>query len=209
MFPQNDCHKTKSTVNSKKALIVSVTHNLSAFTLIELLVVVLIIGILAAIAVPQYQNAVEKSRATQALTLLKSIVQAQDAYYMVNGDYASRFDELSIDMPWTGNTRFVTTSAADSKSNADWVVGIQKSNNNNYMNVYLARISGKYKGAGFIWVYRTLTSGMRTQEMLCFERTTGASPLFDTALPAGAYCARLFSGTLVGGTTGRYYSIPQ
>ena len=59
------------------------------FTLIELLVVVLIIGILAAIAVPQYQVAVEKSRATEALLNLK---HAQDAYVL---DFLQNVDNPS------------------------------------------------------------------------------------------------------------------
>ena len=69
------------------------------FTLIELLVVVLIIGILAAVALPQYQVAVEKSCVTQLLVSLKSLADAQEVFYLANNAYTSDATLLDVDMP--------------------------------------------------------------------------------------------------------------
>ncbi len=69
------------------------------FTLIEMLVVVLIIGIIAAIAFPQYQIAVLKSRYTQAIIMSDAIGRATETYYLANGSYPSKLSDLDVSIP--------------------------------------------------------------------------------------------------------------
>ncbi len=66
------------------------------FTLLELLVVVLIIGILAAIALPQYRKAVGKAELAQVISATKAIQNSQERSYLVKGQYATSLDSLDV-----------------------------------------------------------------------------------------------------------------
>ena len=65
------------------------------FTLIELLIVVVIIGILAAIAIPKFQNTKGKANAAALKSDLRNLATAQEAYFYDNSVYASATTQLS------------------------------------------------------------------------------------------------------------------
>lgn len=78
------------------------------FTLIELLVVVLIIAILAAVAVPQYNKAVAKSRGAEALEAVNTLDKALAAYYLEHGSYEGASAEtLNVQLPELKHFRYV------------------------------------------------------------------------------------------------------
>ena len=74
-------------------------ENNKGFTLIELLVVVVIIGILAAIALPQYRKVVLKARLHTGIPLVESLYEAEQSYYMLHGAYSNDIDTLDVEMP--------------------------------------------------------------------------------------------------------------
>ena len=80
------------------------------FTLIELLVVVLIIGILAAVALPQYQKAVWKARLSEVLVSAKTFMDATDAYLLENGGFPTQevnfadYTSIDLSIPFNGTS---------------------------------------------------------------------------------------------------------
>lgn len=97
------------------------------FTLIELLVVVLIIGILSAIAVPQYFKVVEKGKFAEIGQWLGGLKGAQERYLARTGQYASAVSLMDVTL---GNLKYFSTAMAISTSgDPNWAITFTRSGN--------------------------------------------------------------------------------
>ena len=137
------------------------------FTLIELLVVVLIIGILAAIALPQYNKVVWKSRAANLYTQISAIGSAIQRYYLVHDTWASEFDDLDIDIAGestTGSICSLMDVGEKSLIQGDgFGLKIQKAP---YNTAYSLFTSGPYACSGFAYYTGMNPSGTK---LYCVE----------------------------------------
>ena len=96
------------------------------FTLIELLVVVLIIGILSAIALPQYQTAVDKANYTSMMAAVRALKNEQELYYLANGQYTANIMDLSYVFPAECNNTVNCGKFALSQATPHYVHGALK-----------------------------------------------------------------------------------
>ena len=137
------------------------------FTLLELLVVVLIVGILAAIALPQYKRAVYKSRYNSLMTLVNAMYQAEESYYLTHDDYTSDFTALDIDL------NGCTLSGNKKTCTYDWgtcsISIVADTNTNIGSSVQCFRTQGLYNG--YIY-YLRLNTGRGTKKRYCFAEGT-------------------------------------
>ena len=138
------------------------------FTLIELLVVVLIIGILAGIALPQYQRVKEKTIMTEGMQIAKQIAEANMRYYLVNNEYADDIQDLDIEFsgsPYVhaGINRVETKNFVISPvgSSATTLATIQRTPCCNIYNIYVYRTKPNIIGC------ESYGSATKIQKQLC------------------------------------------
>ena len=165
----------------------------AGFTLIELLVVVLIIGILSAIALPQYEKAVWKSRNAQLKTAVKSVAQAMNVYYMANGSYPSSFDQLDLDFqldvvhvsPGNEPICALAVTASDSiRKGKNFQILLNQVSGGDLSSAVAVWTEGKYKCNGF-----RMGGGPDNAGFFCLEARNGTS-----AIKEGEFCRGLEQG---------------
>ncbi len=136
--------------------------NKKAFTLLELLVVVLIIGILAAIALPKYQLVVDKARYAKMMDFTKAIAEAQIRASMTKE--APIFNDLDIDIPPNCSKVNSETISCD---NGLWGCML----NNSYQDKFLPRCSDIKINATYY--YQIMKSGGITRR--CYAHSTDST----------------------------------
>ncbi len=180
---------------------------MKGFTLIELLVVVLIIGILASVALPQYTKAVWKSRAAELRSVTRTLATAQEAFFLANSTYPRSFDELDIDIPLEnkGRNSQCGLTTQDSRGNERYELIV-----NNHFSAphYLSSsmfLDGPYKCGGFTFVHpQTASAFLEADRMYCWEWTGSG---FKQS--AGSFCEKVMGGRLAGSQWSyRLYELP-
>ena len=98
------------------------------FTLVELAVVIIIIGVLAAFAVPRFLDSVERSKAAEAFNYLSAVRAAQERYQVRQGTYADDITKLDIQMPTPKYFAVGTPAAGGTSSLEDsWTLTLTRS----------------------------------------------------------------------------------
>ncbi len=110
------------------------------FTLIELLVVVLIIGILSAIALPQYERSVNKARGAEAVMAAKTIADSANLFYLERRQYPASVSELTIKAP---SLEYFTLNAAQNGAVSKYKIELDS--NTAYATVTVLCERGKVK----------------------------------------------------------------
>ena len=173
------------------------------FTLIELLVVIIIIGILAAIALPSFLNQANKARQSEAKSYVGSINRAQQAYYLEKSQFSPSLASLGLGIAASTDNYGYTISTAAAGTAAAATTGLPAAatvaalpvSGNSLVNAYGVPKKPALKGyAGVTWL--GTTSGNESTTTAALYESTAASPTDATGTTVtGIALASLPAGT--------------
>jgi len=171
-------------------------NNKKGFTLLELLVVVLIIGILAAIALPKYKKVKTKAEAKQLILNVKALNEAQHRFYLTNNRYATSFSDLDIEFSGYPNHNcsifsghFALSDCYSNDKSSIFISGNSSRSSSSLFN------SGKYQGTGFRHNH---------QKIMCYRWNLDEN--------SDELCTKIFNCTLntsIGNDANKYYDCPD
>lgn len=142
--------------------------NNKGYTLMEVLVTVLLIGILSAIAFPQYTKIVERQKGTEILQVLAALGQSQERYFAVNETYSKDFKFLDADITDRKTGRLATSAILNSKN-----FTIYLSQDNSEAG---AKITAIRNGTHSYKIERIISTG----KICCGDDNTADSDICDT-----------------------------
>lgn len=111
------------------------SKNKKGFTLLELLVVVVIIGILGAVALPQYMVSVERTRVAGNMSELKPIYDAALQYYSYNDEFPDSLKKLPVSLPESYTVSGTTATSDDGTCS----ISLEASGTNPYLSMKCGR----------------------------------------------------------------------
>ena len=153
--------------------------DVKGFTLIELLVVVLIIGILAAVALPKYEMAVMRSRYATLKANVHALMDAEKIYHMATGEYTDDMEALSIDL--TGctlnDTKNICTYPWGFCKVSSIVGRVHCESSNTLRNGYVRYFEASTYGSSACWALTDDTTDKYNK--LC-QKESGATPKTGT-----------------------------
>ncbi len=155
------------------------------FTLIELLVVVLIIGILAAVALPQYNKAVKKAQGREVLVALDALDKALTSYYLENDSYSGVPERFNLDIPTLTHFRYADARSSYQAGVNDIQVGSNRTSPLRLSNPPRSNMVELWFGSPEgIWVYSVWKDGKVGQRQCWAGGGHSCSEYFDcNALP--------------------------
>lgn len=181
------------------------------FTLLEMLVTVIIVTVLAAVGVMEYRKVIERTRAMEAISLLRSLYHAEKMYQMTHGSFANSLASLSLSfkgekIKCTQNNQSPCWGYYNTEGikGDKWSVELEKGKN---PSISVGRIEGPYSGAGF-FIQLERKDGIQypLEKVACVENAKGR---FKYKKKDGTYCADVMDGTFYSqSASSRKYEIP-